>query len=96
MGSSDSWTSRHSWELKSQEWSVGVGWGWGLDWGQHLDWAGAAEAELWLVSAVIVLSLVEAGWDHREAFYERIKLRLCRRMPSPWLPTVDCSRLWPH
>lgn len=25
----------------------------------------------------------DSGWEHREAFYERIKVQLCRQRPSP-------------
>jgi hypothetical protein len=37
----------------------------------------------------IVLSLAETDWKHREAFYGKTKLQLCRLVPFPWLPMVD-------
>lgn len=57
---------------------------------------GQGKGELWSVPALIVLNLAEAGWKTREAFYEGIKLQLCRQMPSPRLSMVDLDKRDSH
>ena len=88
MGFSDSWTSRHHWESqKSRE--HGGGGGGGVVVGGQLG-GGAWTASIQLVPAVIRLGS-GCSWEHRKAFYGRVKQCLCSRMPSPWLPMADLN-----